>query len=210
MINIIICDDHTIVRKGLKQIVEECDDICVAAEACSGEELLKLIDKDDFDVVVLDVVMEGIGGIETLKKLKHREPELPVLILSMHPEDQYALRVFKAGASGYLTKNSAAGELVNAIRTVASGKKYITSFAGERLISSLNVDKDALPHELFSDREYQVFIHLAEGKTVSQVAESMRISIKTVSTYKMRIMKKMNIDNVADIIRYAINQDLIS
>jgi two-component system, NarL family, invasion response regulator UvrY len=208
MISILICDDHAIVRKGLKQIVEECKDITVAAEAGSGEEVLMLIGKEDFDVVVLDIVMEGIGGIETLKELKHRKPKLPVLVLSMHPEDQYALRVLKAGASGYLTKKSAPDELVNAIRTIASGKKYITATTAEALASCFDVDKQTLPHESLSDREYQVLIALTTGRGITEIAESLGLSVKTISTYKTRIFEKLNTTNTAEMIRYAMEHNL--
>jgi len=210
MIKILICDDHAVVRQGLRQIAEDCNDINIAGEAESGEELIRLIDKDNIDVIVLDIAMDGIGGIEALKEIKFRKPELAVLMLSMHPEDQYAIRVLKAGASGYLTKKSAPDELVQAIRTVAKGKKYITASVSEKLVSNLNIDEDTEPHETLSDREYQVFIKLAEGKTVGQVAKNLHISVKTVSTYKSRVLEKMGAGNVADLIRYALEQKLIS
>jgi len=210
MIKILICDDHAVVRQGLRQIVEDCNDINIAGEAESGEELIRLIDKDNIDVIVLDIAMDGIGGIEALKEIKFKKPELAVLMLSMHPEDQYAIRVLKAGASGYLTKKSAPDELVQAIRTVAKGKKYITASVSEKLVSNLNIDEDTEPHETLSDREYQVFIKLAEGKTVGQVAKNLHISVKTVSTYKSRVLEKMGAGNVADLIRYALEQKLIS
>jgi len=209
MIKILICDDHAIVRQGLRQIVEDCNDITIAGEAECGEELIRMVDKDDIDVIVLDITMDGIGGIEALKEIKFRKPELAILMLSIHPEDQYAIRVLKAGASGYLTKKSAPDELVQAIRTVAKGKKYITASVSEKLISSLNADKDILPHQLLSDREYQVFIKLAEGKTVGQIAENLHISVKTVSTYKSRVFEKMGMSNIADLIRYALEKGLI-
>lgn len=209
MIKILICDDHAIVRQGLRQIVEDCNDITIAGEAECGEELIRMVDKDDIDVIVLDITMDGIGGIEALKEIKFRKPELAILMLSIHPEDQYAIRVLKAGASGYLTKKSAPDELVQAIRTVAKGKKYITASVSEKLISSLNADKDTLPHQLLSDREYQVFIKLAEGKTVGQIAENLYISVKTVSTYKSRVFEKMGMSNIADLIRYALEKGLI-
>jgi DNA-binding NarL/FixJ family response regulator len=210
MIKILICDDHAVVRQGLRQIIEDCDDISLAGEAQSGEELIQMIGNDDIvDVVVLDIAMDGIGGIEALKEIKSRKPELAVLMLSMHPEDQYAIRVLQAGASGYLTKKSAPAELIQAVRTVANGKKYITASVSEKLVSNLNVEKEVPPHEMLSDREHQVFIKLAEGKTVGQTAENLHISVKTVSTYKTRIMEKMGCNNISELVRYALEQRLI-
>lgn len=204
----LICDDHAIVRQGLRQIVEDCNDIMIAGEASSGEEVIRMINKDDSHVIILDITMDGMGGIETLKEIKHQKPELGVLMLSMHPEEQYAIRVLKAGASGYLTKKSAPDELVQAIRTISIGKKYITSSISEKLVSTLNADEAVQPHESLSDREYQVFEHLAKGKTVGQIAENLYLSVKTVSTYKSRILNKMGINNMADMIRYAIEKKL--
>lgn len=208
MIKVLICDDHAIVRQGLRQIVEDCNDIMIAGEASSGEEVIRMINKDDSHVIILDITMDGMGGIETLKEIKHQKPELGVLMLSMHPEEQYAIRVLKAGASGYLTKKSAPDELVQAIRTISIGKKYITSSISEKLVSTLNADEAVQPHESLSDREYQVFEHLAKGKTVGQIAENLYLSVKTVSTYKSRILNKMGINNMADMIRYAIEKKL--
>ena len=210
MIKILICDDHAIVRQGLRQIIEDCNDITVVGEADSGEEALGMISKNDFDVVVLDIAMDGIGGLEALKEIKYRKPKLAVLMLSMYPEDQYAIRVLKAGAAGYLTKKSAPNELLQAIRTVATGKQYITASVSEKLVSNLNADKCVLLHETLSDREYHVFIQLAEGKTVGQIAKNLHISVKTVSTYKSRVFEKVGIGNVADLIRYTLEQKLIS
>jgi len=208
MIKVLICDDHAIVRQGLRQIVEDCNDIMIAGEANSGEELIRMINKDDSHVIILDITMDGMGGIETLKEIKHQKHELGVLMLSMHPEEQYAIRVLKAGASGYLTKQSAPDELIQAIRTISIGKKYITSSISEKLVSTLNADEAVQPHESLSDREYQVFEHLAKGKTVGQIAENLHLSVKTVSTYKSRILDKMGINNMADMIRYAIEKKL--
>ena len=210
MIRILICDDHAIVRQGLRQIVEDCNDITITGEADCGEEVIRMISKDDFDVVVLDIAMDGIGGIEALKEIISRKPKIAVLMLSMHPEDQYAIRVLKAGAAGYLTKKSAPNELLKAIRTVAAGKKYITESVSEQLVCSLNSSKDILLHETLSDREYQVFLLLAQGKSVSQIAESMLVSVKTISTYKKRGLEKMGLSSVSDIMRYALEKKLIS
>lgn len=209
MIKVLICDDHAIVRQGLRQIVEECQDIKITGEADCGEEAIQMVTKDDFDVVVLDIAMDGIGGIEALKEIVRRKPKLAVLILSMYPEDQYAVRVLKAGAAGYLTKKGAPDELLLAIRTVARGKKFITPSVSEYLVSKLNSDAHTSPQEILSDREYQVFLKLADGNTVGQIADELCVSVKTVSTYKTRILEKMKLNNVAGIIRYAIEQKLI-
>lgn len=209
MIKILICDDHAIVRQGLRQILEDCNDITIAGEAECGEELIRMVDKDDIDVIVLDITMDGIGGIEALKEIKFRKPELAILMLSIHPEDQYAIRVLKAGASGYLTKKSAPDELVQAIRTVAKGKKYITASVSDKLISSLNADKDTLPHQLLSDREFQVLVGLAQGRSLSEIADNLCLSGKTVSTYRTRLLDKMDIKTNADMVRYCIQHKLI-
>jgi len=209
MIKILICDDHAIVRQGLRQIVEDCHDILIAGEAESGEAALRMINRDDYDVVLLDIAMDGIGGIETLAEMRYQKPDLAVLILSMYPEDQYAIRVLRAGAAGYMTKKSAPDELLQAIRCVAAGKRYITASVGEHLVSSLNADENTLPHHTLSDREYQVFIQLTQGKGIGQVAEDLHISVKTVSTYKSRVLEKLDASNLADLIRYALEHHLI-
>ncbi len=208
MIRVLICDDHAIVRQGLMQIVEDCDDIVIAGEADCGEQVIQMVTKDDFDVVVLDIAMDGIGGIEALKEIIRRKPKLAVLMLSMYPEEQYAVRVLKAGAAGYLTKKGAPDELLMAIRTVACGKKFITASVSEHLVTNLNADVHTCPQEVLSDREYHVFLKLADGKTVGQIAEQLCVSVKTVSTYKARILEKMSIINVSGIIRYAIEHKL--
>lgn len=209
MIKILICDDHAIVRQGLRQIVEDCHDIVIVGEAASGEAAIRMVNQDEYDVVLLDIAMDGIGGIETLNELRYQKPDLAVLILSMYPEDQYAVRVLRAGAAGYMTKKSAPDELLQAIRSVAAGKRYITESVGEQLVSSLNADEHAIPHQTLSDREYQVFIQLAQGKSVGQVAEDLHISVKTVSTYKSRVLAKLEASTIVDVIRYALEHDLI-
>ncbi len=211
MIKVLICDDHVIVREGLKQIVAEEKDISIVGEAATGEELLRMLITTGPDVILLDIAMDGMGGVETLKELKQRSPEIAVLVLSMYPEDQYAVRVLRSGASGYLTKKSAPEELVEAIRAVAGGRKrYITESVSEQLVSSLKIDSEKLPHELLSDREYQVLIKLAEGLKMSKIASDLHISVKTVSTYKSRIFEKMNLNKSTDIVRYALEHGLVS
>ncbi len=208
MIQILICDDHAIVRQGVRQLVEDCDDIVIAGEADSGEAAVRMVIKHDFDVVLMDISMDGIGGMEALTEMGHQKPELAVLMLSMHPEDQYAIRALKAGAAGYLTKTDT-DELLLAIRTVATGKRYITPSVSEQLVYSLNADDHVLPHQTLSNREYQVLILLAEGQSVGEIADHLAISVKTVSTYKSRIFEKMNARNVVDLIRYALKHNLV-
>jgi len=210
MIKILIADDHAIVREGLKQIVADTLDMEVVDEASDGSEVIKKVNDNDYDVVVLDVSMPGRGGLDVIKELKVHKPELPVLVLSIHPEEQYALRLLKAGASGYLTKQSAPDELIKAIRRVSLGKKYITSLIAEKLVSELTHDFGKPLHETLSNREYQVMCIIASGKTVKEIAEELCLSAKTISTYRGRILEKMNMKNNAELIHYAIKLRLVS
>jgi two-component system invasion response regulator UvrY len=210
MIKILIADDHAIVREGLKQIVAETADMAVADEASNGHEVLSKALNHDYDVIVLDITMPGIQGLDVLKRIKEQRPRLPVLILSMHPEEQYALRVIKAGAAGYLTKESASDELIQAIRKVSLGKKYITSSLAEKLAADLGTDAENPPHESLSDREYQVMCMIAEGKTVKHIADELYLSVKTISTYRSRILGKMGMNSNAELTRYALQNHLIS
>jgi DNA-binding NarL/FixJ family response regulator len=209
MIRIFIADDHAIVRQGLKQIVSETADLFVTGEAGDGTEALKKIRENDYDVVVLDITMPGRDGLEILKQIKNEKPRVQVLILSMHPEEQYALRVLKAGASGYLTKESAPEELTSAIRTVSKGRQYISTSLAERLACYLRNDTEKLPHERLSDREYQVMILIASGKTIKEIAIELCLSVKTISTYKCRILEKMHLNKNAELTHYALRHDLI-
>jgi len=209
MIKILIADDHAIVREGLKQILSESPDLVVAAEACSGQEVLEKISKNDLDLVVLDIAMPGRGGLDILKEIKTQKPRLPVLMLSMYPEEQYAIRVLKAGASGYLTKESAPDELVKAIRQISQGKKYISPSLAEKLAIDLELSPDKLPHEILSDREYQVMCMIASGKTLKEIADGLSLSIKTISTYRSRILEKMNMKTNAELTHYAIKSNLV-
>jgi DNA-binding NarL/FixJ family response regulator len=209
VIRILIADDHAIFREGLKHILSECADVNVAAEAKNGQEVLEKIWHDKYDMVLLDISMPGMSGLEVLKQLKIEKPKLPVLVLSMHPEEQYAVRVLRAGASGYLTKESAPDELITAIRKISQGRKYITSSLAERLASEMEIDSEKPPHETLSDREYQVLRKIAAGKTITQIAENLSLSIKTVSTYRTRIMEKMNMKTTAELMHYAINHHLL-
>jgi two-component system invasion response regulator UvrY len=209
MIKIIIADDHPIVRAGMKQIIAEDPDLHVTDEAADGRQLLHKIRAENFDVVILDITMPHIDGLDVLKQLKVEKPKMPVIILSIHPESQYALRVLKAGASGYVTKTSAPDELISAIRKVHRGGKYISPSIAEKLAFQLEADFKEMPHEALSDREYQVLCLLASGKTVTEIADELALSVKTVSTYRSRILEKMNMKNNAELIHYAVQNALV-
>ena len=208
-INVLIADDHASVRQGLKQILSETEDLHVAGEADDGADALRLARSQDWNVFLLDVTMPNRNGIDTLKQLKKEFPRLPVLILSMHPEEQYAVRAIKSGASGYLTKQSAPELLVTAIRQVAAGKKFISPSLAERLAEAITDDSDKAPHENLSDREYEVFILIASGKTLTQIAEQLSLSVATVSTYRARIIEKTNLRSNAEMIRYGLERALV-
>ena len=195
MLRIIIADDHAVVRQGLKQIVAETSDMVVAGEADNGQELLDKIKVEDYDVVILDITMPVRNGMDVLKQLRSERPRLPVLILSIHSEEQYASRALRAGASGYLTKESAPDELIAAIRKVSSGGKYVSSSLAEKLAFELETGREQTPHEKLSDREYQVMCMIASGKTVMEIAEELLLSEKTISTYRSRILEKMKMKN---------------
>jgi DNA-binding NarL/FixJ family response regulator len=209
MIKILIADDHPIVREGLKHILEDASDILVADEASDGRDFLNKIQNRDYDVVLLDITMPGMSGLDVLKQLKITKPKLPVLILSMHPEDQYAIRALRAGASGYLTKTSAPDELVGAIRKIYSGRKFVSSSLAEKLADELNLKTGKSPHETLSDREYQVLCLIAAGKMVKEIADELSLSVKTISTYRSRILEKMNMKNNAELTHYAIKNRLV-
>jgi DNA-binding NarL/FixJ family response regulator len=208
MIKVIIVDDHPVVRRGLKQILQEEPDVKVVGEAESAQEALKIIRAIDCDAVVLDISLPGASGVEILKQLKHEYQKLPVLILSVHPEEQYAVRVMKAGASGYLTKESAPEQLVKAIRKIISGGKYISSSLAERLFT--DIDASGKPrHEKLSDREFEIMRMIASGKAIKTIAEELYLSEKTVSTYRTRLLEKMGMTTNAEIISYALKNKLI-
>jgi DNA-binding NarL/FixJ family response regulator len=209
MIRILIADDHAIVREGLKQIVGETPDMAVAGEAANGHEVLDLVRRGDWDVVLLDLAMPGRGGMETLRQLKKERPGLPVLILSIYEEEQYALRALKAGAAGYLTKDGAPDELVVAIRKVAAGGRYIRASLAERLAEEIAGGAERPPHERLSDREYQVMRMLASGKTVGRIADELSLSVKTISTNRARLLRKMGMDTNAELTYYAVKHGLV-
>ena len=209
MIRILVVDDHAIVREGLKQILGEVDDMSVRDEAGNGHEALDKIRSGEFDVVLLDISMPGRSGLEVLKEIKAERPKLPVLILSMHAEEQYAVRALRAGASGYVTKASAPDELIGAIRKVSCGRKYVSSSLAEKLAFELDIDTRKPPHETLSDREYQVMLMLASGKAVKEIADELCLSVKTISTYRARVMEKMNMKKNAELTLYAIQNHLV-
>ncbi len=209
MLRILIVDDHPIVRQGLKQILSEESDVKVMGEAQNSHEVLNLVQKQNWDVVILDITMPGRGGLDVLKELKQQRPKLPVLILSMHPEDQYAMRALKAGAAGYLTKESCTEELVKAIRKILNNGKYVSPSLAETLASNLEVNKSKSPHEELSDREYQVMCMIASGKTISQIAEELSLSVKTIGTYRTRILEKMKMKTNAELTHYTIKNGLV-
>ena len=208
MIRILIVDDHAIIRHGLKQIVEESGKMRVVAEAGSGIDALRKIREIECDVVLLDISMPDMSGIDVLKQIHAEKPQLPILILSIYSEDQYAMRLIKAGAAGYMTKESAPSEVVNALLRVASGKKYISPAVAEILANGFGTAEEKLPHQILSDREYQIFLLLASAKTVSEIADALALSVKTVSTYRSRVLEKMHLHNNAELMRYAIDNHL--
>ncbi len=208
MIRVLIADDHAIVRKGFLQIVNETPDMRVVGEASNGQEILEKVRELDCDVLVLDISMPRFSGLESLREIRYLRPELPVLILSMHAEDQYAIRSLKAGAAGYLNKESAVDELVAAIRKVVSGGKYLSVSAAEKIALEIGNNSDKAPHERLSNREYSVLLMIGNGKSISEIADELSLSVKTVSTYRTRILEKMNLNTNADLIRYVIENNL--
>jgi DNA-binding NarL/FixJ family response regulator len=209
IIKVFIADDHAIVREGLKQILAETRDIVVAGEAENGLDAIKLFRKSECQVLLLDISLPDRNGIEVLKQIKKEKPELAVLMLSMHREDQYAIRALKAGASGYLTKQSAPKELVTAIRQVGGGLKYISAALAQELANHVGDDHEAPLHETLSDREYQTLTMIASGKTVGVIAKELSLSVKTVSEYRARLLVKMKLKNSAELTHYAIKNQLI-
>jgi DNA-binding NarL/FixJ family response regulator len=208
MIRVLIADDHAVVRRGLSQILEEEPDMTVAGEAASAGEVLRRLRETDVDVLVLDIAMPDGSGLEVLRQLQHLEPRLPVLVLSVHAERQYAVRVVEAGGLGYLTKDSVPEELVDAIRCVAGGGNYITPSVAN-LLAERVCDAEGPPEANLSNREFQVMRLLADGQTVTGIAENLDLSVKTISTYRTRILEKLHLETTADIIRYALDRDLV-
>jgi DNA-binding NarL/FixJ family response regulator len=209
MINIAVIDDHAIVRAGLRQFLSDYVDLRVVAEGASGRDAVDIVRKGGVNVMLLDISMPDQSGVDALQAIKARAPDLPVLILSSYPEEHYATTLLRQGAAGYLPKDCDPEELVKAIRTVALGRKYITSAMAERLAEGLNNPEDKPAHEQLSEREFQVFLRLANGETVGQIAEGMSLSVKTVSTYRTRIMEKMGLESNSQLTYYALKNGLI-
>jgi DNA-binding NarL/FixJ family response regulator len=210
MIKILIADDHAVVRRGLRQIVEDEADIVIAAEAATGAQAIERARQIEYDVALLDVNLPDVSGLEVLKQIKAARPNKAVLILSVHPEDQYAVRMLKAGASGYLNKDSAPEELVKAIRQVHLGGRYVSEALAHTLATDPDRAADQPPHAALTDREYQIFLLLAAGKAVGQIATELTLSAKTVSTHRTHILEKMELTNNAELMRYALEHDLLS
>jgi DNA-binding NarL/FixJ family response regulator len=209
MIRVVIADDHAVVREGIKRIIANASDMTVAGEASDGKELLAKLEGGDCDVVVMDLAMPGLSGLELLQELRQRNPTLPTLVLSMYPEDQYAVRAVMAGAAGYIHKGDPPEELVTAIRTVVTGRRHITAKVAERLASHVDTVSPKLAHESLSNREHQVLCLIASGKRVSDIASELSLSVKTVSTYRSRILEKLSLRHNAEITRYAMQHGLV-
>lgn len=209
MIRVLVADDHAVVRRGLVAILNAEPSMLVSGEASNGRDALRAVREHEYDVLVLDITMPDLGGLEVLRQIQGIRPQLPILILSVHSEEQYAARALKAGAAGYMNKESAPDELVSAINQVARGRKYVTPSLAQRLADRLGEPGAQAPHDALSNREYQVMCMLASGKTISDIAEALLLSVKTISTYRARILEKMKLENTAEIIRYAIKRGLV-
>lgn len=209
-VRVLVADDHALVRKGLQQVIKEQAPDMVVGEATDGEQVLSMVRKEKWDVLVLDIGMPKRSGLEILQELRTTQPKLPVLILSVHPEDQYAIRVLKAGAAGYLSKDSALDELVDAIRKAVNGGRYVSASLAEKLALGLSGGLDRLPHEALSDREMTVLLKLGAGMAVGEIADELALSVKTISTYRTRILEKMGYKSNADLIRYVIEHQLLA
>jgi DNA-binding NarL/FixJ family response regulator len=210
MLRLILVDDHPVVREGLKRIISENSDLSIVAEAGDGREALEAIRNNPCDLVLLDISLPNKSGLDVLKQIRAEWPRLPVLVLTMHSEDEYALRTLRAGASGYMTKECTSGNLLSAIRKIVRGGRYVSSALAERLAFNLQTDTERPAHQTLSDREYQTLCMLSDGKTVSEIAAELSLSVKTVSTYRTRVLEKLRFKNNAELMRYAIKQGLIA
>jgi DNA-binding NarL/FixJ family response regulator len=208
MIKVLVADDHKIFRAGVKRLIEESPDIEVAGEASDGFDAIAKLRREDWDVVLLDINMPNKSGLDIVRQMKLEKPKLPILILSMYPEEQYAVRALKAGAAGYLTKDSESEELIAAIHKVVKGGRYATPALLEKLLFELDGERGVPKHHALSEREYQIFEQIIQGKSLTEIADAMAISVKTVSTYRTRVLEKMNMENNAELIHYAIQQGL--
>ncbi|HWA06231.1 MAG TPA: response regulator transcription factor [Ignavibacteria bacterium] len=209
MIKILIADDHSVVRRGIKQILSDEKDMQVLGEASNSDEIFSQLDKQEWDLLILDITMPGKSGLDCLIEIRQLKPELKILILSMHPEEEIAVRAIKTGADGYLNKDSVPGELIRAIKKVIAGGKYISSSLAETLIFSVNKDASKEPHDELSEREFQVLCLLASGYSLTQIAEKFSLSVKTISTYRSRILEKMDLKSNVDLTHYAIKHKLV-
>ena len=210
MIRIVIADDHTLMREGLKRIFEGNDEITVVGEAVDGFSVINLVKKGGFDMLLLDLSMPGRSGIDLIRQIRTEAPKLPILVLTMYEEEQYAVRSIRAGAQGYLTKESAGDQLVNAIKKVASGRPYISMEVAEQLALGIMTPEKEMPHTQLSDREFEVFNLLASGKSITDIGTQLHLSVKTVSTHKSRILTKMGMHSLAEIVQYAVTHNLLA
>jgi two-component system invasion response regulator UvrY len=209
MTRILLVDDHAVVRQGLKQILAESLPDSAFGDAANGEEALEKTGASSWDIVVLDISLPGKSGLDTLKELRAAHPKLPVLVLSMHPEEQFAVRALRAGAAGYLTKRTAAQDLVAAVKKVLAGGRYISSSLADRLAAVIGSHREGTPHELLSDREYQVFRMLATGKSVKEISQELSLSPQTISTHRIHILEKMGMETNAELIQYAMQNQIL-
>jgi two-component system, NarL family, invasion response regulator UvrY len=209
VIKVLVADDHAIVRRGLRQILAETADVIVGGEAATGDEVLQLVRDQRWSVVILDISLPRGNGLELLTTIRREKPETPVLILTVHPEEQYAVRCIKAGAAGFLNKESAPEQLIEAVRKIAGGGRYVTTELAETLASVLAGASPGAPHERLSDREFEIFKMLGSGRTVSQIAQQLALSVKTVSTHRARILKKMSLQTNAELTHYAMRNHLV-
>ncbi|MBW7902253.1 MAG: response regulator transcription factor [Rhodocyclaceae bacterium] len=205
---VLLADDHAIIRDGLKQILDDTEDFTVAGQAANGNELMHLVRERPWDVLILDMSMPGRNGLDLIRMVKDERPELPILVLSMHHEEQYAVRALQAGASGYLTKETETEILISAIRQITRGGVYVSQKVAALMVHGIRPKADHLPHDLLSDREYQVFNMIVAGRGLTEIAAELSLSVKTVSTHKTHILQKMGLSNVAELVRYAISHGL--
>lgn len=208
MKTIAICDDHKIVREGLKQIISSFTNFEIIADVESGEALFQVLRTKTPDIIILDVSLPGRSGLEVLKQVKVLRPQISVLVLSMYPEDQFAIRMLKAGASGYLHKDSEPGILLEALNIIAKGGEYLSPKITQLLFREMNGNGESLPHKSLSDREYEVLLYIGEGKTISEIGDRLSLSVKTISTYRTRILEKMNLENNSDLVKYILLHEL--
>lgn len=208
-LEVLLADDHAIIRDGLKQILDETEDFIVAGQAANGNELMQRVRERPWDALILDLSMPGRSGLDLIRMVKDEQPALPILILSMHHEEQYAVRALQAGASGYLTKETESEILVTALRQITRGGVYVSQKVAALMVQGIRPQIETRPHELLSDREYQVFNMIVAGKGLTTIADELSLSVKTVSTHKTHILQKMGLSNVAELVRYAISHDLV-